>query len=812
VGLQNLQNVNQFPNGRRIAFDADKLNILFGENGAGKSGYARVIKNACRARHRAPVLPNSFDATTPRPIPKGEVSYLLESRPVTVPWTQGEASDLALGKVSVYDSACGQDYLAKEGASDYQPFGLPQMNRLVATQREMQGLIVQERELIRLDAGQFIDLHGEHEVGRFLAGLGPDSDLEMLKSLASVSTQDRDRLEELSDILGTMNPEPAAQNAERLATRLDTVATSAQNAQRYVSEQALAEVRERQAREKLATQAWTLAQKRLKQPAGVNDQELLPGTGNSVWRALFEAAEKFSLQHAYPGHPHPNVGEGARCVLCQSELNEDAKTRLRTFADFIVGEASTSAQEAAKRMVETMSSIEAAILDPFDVPTLEELAEADPQLHAFARATVDTWEKRRAWVKTAVATGDWSVPDPQLIEGEALHTRLRNMANTLRSRAAELRDSLDADAKRKLEEERAALLARSKLAERVERVDEYVIGARAIESLTACYNALNPRRVSMKMTELAVQYVTTALANAMNRELQGLGYRRKVEPQLRGRTDDGQTLVTLSVKESVDAASQVLSEGEQRAMGLALFLAEARLQAHASTLVFDDPSTSLDHHHRRHMASHLVELAAERHVVVLTHDAVFLTEINRVVHERSQPVKYQTVEWEGARPGFVAPGLTWETMNTRDRLADLGAFAGTLTADSGDYPNEATRDRVKLGYTKLRGTIERAVREVFLNNTVRPFVDDVSVDSFGAVIGHPSEEWEQISSIYAVCCEVTDAHDTNAAHQLVIPHSTELLAHISEVRDLVGKADTRRKAYERARSDRNSGRRQPFTE
>ncbi|WP_318351658.1 hypothetical protein [Klebsiella pneumoniae] len=40
---------------------------------------------------------------------------------------------------------------------------------------------------------------------------------------------------------------------------------------------------------------------------------------------------------------------------------------------------------------------------------------------------------------------------------------------------------------------------------------------------------------------------------------------------------------------------QVLSEGEQRALGMAMFLAELESLPHASTVIFDDPSASLDH-------------------------------------------------------------------------------------------------------------------------------------------------------------------------------------------------------------------------
>ena len=71
--------------------------------------------------------------------------------------------------------------------------------------------------------------------------------------------------------------------------------------------------------------------------------------------------------------------------------------------------------------------------------------------------------------------------------------------------------------------------------------------------------------------------------------------------------------------------------------------------------------------------------------------------------------------------------------------------------------------------------LERAIREVFLNNTVQPFSDVVSVEAFGAVIGHPAEEWEQLLAVYARACEATEAHDTPGERQLPLPAREELL-------------------------------------
>ncbi len=51
--VHSVENVNALAQGERLTFDKIGLTIIYGDNGAGKSGYARVLKKVCRARSPA---------------------------------------------------------------------------------------------------------------------------------------------------------------------------------------------------------------------------------------------------------------------------------------------------------------------------------------------------------------------------------------------------------------------------------------------------------------------------------------------------------------------------------------------------------------------------------------------------------------------------------------------------------------------------------------------------------------------------------------------------------------------------------------
>jgi hypothetical protein len=52
--------------------------------------------------------------------------------------------------------------------------------------------------------------------------------------------------------------------------------------------------------------------------------EPLAGIGSPVWKALWQAAERYSLT-VYSDHGFPHTGDGAVCVLCQQSLDGGAR-------------------------------------------------------------------------------------------------------------------------------------------------------------------------------------------------------------------------------------------------------------------------------------------------------------------------------------------------------------------------------------------------------------------------------------------------------------------------------------------------------
>jgi hypothetical protein len=66
--------------------------------------------------------------------------------------------------------------------------------------------------------------------------------------------------------------------------------------------------------------------------------------------------------------------------------------------------------------------------------------------------------------------------------------------------------------------------------------------------------------------------------------------------------------------------SEILSEGEQKALALADFLAEVTCVPASSPVVFDDPITSMDYRRIHEVCDRIVALAPDHQIIVFTHN------------------------------------------------------------------------------------------------------------------------------------------------------------------------------------------------
>lgn len=123
--LRELENVNIIPNNHALQFSEAGMTVIYGGNGSGKSGYARVIKKACRARDQSePIHPNANDPTAATKIPTAKFDVRVAGITEEIAWKHDMTSPDQLSRIAVFDSKCARSYITAEQDVAYLPYGL----------------------------------------------------------------------------------------------------------------------------------------------------------------------------------------------------------------------------------------------------------------------------------------------------------------------------------------------------------------------------------------------------------------------------------------------------------------------------------------------------------------------------------------------------------------------------------------------------------------------------------------------------------------------------------------------------------------
>lgn len=791
--LRDLENVNQIPNGHVLTFSEAGMTLIYGGNGSGKSGYARVIKRACRARDQSePIHPNANDPAALNKVPTGRFDVKVGGTSIEINWSRDAIPPDRLSSISVFDSKCARSYITAEQDVAYLPYGLDIVENL-ANQVLPKLSETLQSEINGIDVSKlpFEHLLGETDVGKAIRDLSVKSDADAITSLATLTEEDIKRITELETTLKEGNPLAKAEETRLSAVRLKSYAEKLTKPLIWVSVEAVEKLRRLNTEKIAAESAERTAADALR--AG---EELLPGTGDQVWKLLFEAARRYSKEAAYPEEDFPPSAGSKVCPFCQERLPESAASRLKRFDQYIQNDVAKAAETARKKVETAKGKIETADLQiSADEALSDELKVLDGSIHQAINDFQASIETRRYAMLECLVTSKW-IDMPVLIDSPK--RRVRQIAAQQLKAYRRLVRAADEDKRKKLENELRELAARRNLAKSLKPVIELFDRMKRKSGLEKCRSDLKTRPISDQSKKFATVAVTDELRKALNFEFKALGIGH-IKTRLKDRNDRGkmfhQLLLDLPTTRKID---EILSEGEQRAIALSAFFAELALAKHSCGIVLDDPVSSLDHWRRQNVARRLVEESKIRQVVVFTHDTSFLGQLCDEIDAAGVPSSKSYLEWQGGAPGCVNDGLPWDHQSCNVRINSLEQVQCKLAKAWPAYPGEKEICEIRHEYDRVRATLERVIQDVVFNGVVKRYRDWIRVDALEDVVGFDRTEYEAIAKLHKRCCDVVTAHDPSSAKAATVPSATDLGNDIAALKTVVKTINNRRRCAKAA--------------
>jgi hypothetical protein len=776
VSITHHRGVNALAAEQTVMF-GPRLVVVYGPNTAGKSGYTRILKRACRSRRVEQILGNvlSGDAA---PTARASIKYMEGDSEFSFVWGPDAQPPAALSSVSVFDAHCAPVYIRDKTDVAFRPFGLDVFDKLSAACTEVRSILEIEESNLKAIVSAFPVIAQGTRARNLIDNLTALTKEEAVKELTELSQPEQRRLKELQTKRSdhqTANPKQKSRELTLKSQRYEQIKRHLEAISEALSEEQLLALRDAAQAVRSSAEALIL----VKNAALTAD--LIPRTGEEAWKDMWDTAVVFA-QSAIPGASFPSTWIDSRCPLCQQDIGPDAAKRLRHFAEYVASEAQAQLQAAEETYRQLSSVIQTIALRPPEVDLLiKELAGDDPPLAEMIYAYLADAATLHEATQKAIAKSQ-SFPNRGM-ELSPIDDLARSIGN-LKERALELQGE-------QLEFDPGTAAELHDLESRLVLKDSSQVILNEIERkrrLAAYAQALNDTAtlaITRKSTELTKELVTENLRNTFKTELTRIEFNHlAVEVQVAGGTK-GSLFHKLAFTNAPNASvPDVLSEGESRTLSLAAFLAELSTANVRSAIIFDDPVSSLDHLWRERIARRLAGEAKERQVIVFTHDLLFLRNLIDEAERQDVNCQHQFVRREGSA-GVCSADLPWIAMGVRERIGRLRSrwqAADKLyrTVGSAAYETDA-RDI----YGLLREAWERAVTEVLLNDVVERYRPSIETKKVRCLHDITETDCNGVDEGMSECSRWIRGHDQAAADGTPFPTPVELKQRIDDLESWV---------------------------
>ena len=346
--------VNALNTDTPLEFNPTGISVVFGENGAGKSGFARIIRKAVRPDAGEEILPNVFITEANKPHAK--LIYTTESDEIRS-WDLSDGPNRNLSSIRFFDRPHSEMYVDRENAVTFRPYVLSLLTLLSTFSVHLSEFFKREAEVRETPRPKLAGLSAAGAVKEALEGLSATTNAEDLLSSFDFGAEEKVQLDEAQRKVAELHPEARQREIKiRLTSKsrlnslkqkfgqLDGLASSA------AIEQTRAAAHQAKAKRSAANEI----------AASLYEDAALAGVGEATWITMWTATEGYIRQLTDRDSYLPSFATEAPCPLCHQPLGELAAQRMDNFRAFVESTASSQADQAEKAIEQRIQSIKQA--------------------------------------------------------------------------------------------------------------------------------------------------------------------------------------------------------------------------------------------------------------------------------------------------------------------------------------------------------------------------------------------------------------------------------------------------------------------
>lgn len=500
MSISDVQGIENLSPKAPLDFGSGNLVVVYGHNGSGKSGYTRILKRASGKPRAAPLKANVFgDVPAAR---QCKLEFKDGQNTKASVWKADDQALDALRAIDIFDSDEAQHYLTKESSAVYVPPLVFMFEQLAAGCDSVKQAIQAEQDKLVSSLPAMPAEFAATDPARRYAGLRPNMTAVEIDELTAWTQEHARQLTDLTERLKVVDPEAVATQRRARKAQVLQIALALGKGQAALGEAGVQAIRALQnaAKDKrlVATEATKV------------NLAILDGIGQPTWHAMWRAARDYS-QLAYPERRFP-VTDKARCLLCHQELQPDAQKRLQDFEAFVESKLEAEAKAAEEAYGTAIAALPVAPTDDQLTTQCAAAALEDPEWLESLKAF---WHAARLASEALVAREVNRPAVPVTTEAD-LVARLEARAQALEAEAVQLDNDAKLFDRAKAAKDKLSLEAQLWVSQQKAAVITEVARRKAWNDFETWKGLANPRRVSMKASEVAEKVITESYVGRFN--------------------------------------------------------------------------------------------------------------------------------------------------------------------------------------------------------------------------------------------------------------------------------------------------------
>ena len=603
--LTHISGVNALCENQTIKFSPD-VTILYGLNGSGKSGYFRILNNISGGV-RKEIKPNIYTSEELKKDINVSIKYELGNSHRQYIWTDSHTTHPDFHGVKVFDSSYLNGLLQTKNPDEtiIFPLGLHLFGYIAKILDTYTAKINAQIELMNasLPVIQTEELSDSVRYKFVNREDFSDSERKVLTEKESFSDTENNLLiekeNELKQLLqnnvqDTINLR-TKQNKE-LSAFVDKLNSVIRDLKSYGDELANALVNFESAKNKNES---------ARQRSAV--LKCLPKSDTKEWKSFIQAGQNYS---SLCDQEKPK-----RCPYCHQELRtEGAISIIDAYADFLSDTSEKELNEASKKLSNIRSKIE-----KLDVAiTLTDEVKSVITESVELQKKIEQLSAYKTLLKSVISTEEIQMPamnfSPEL---EILDNKKKEYITAIEKlNASKVEKEKTVEGLRK---DIAHLKENRSISKQITEIKKYFSIHDKIKTIESKKSSTKTHQITSLANQAQKDLLTNTLKTNFEKELKALG-RQKLNVELEvinGSKGKCNTQLKLTGNNSV---LEILSEGEQKAVALAMFFAE--IQEENYPIILDDPVTSLDHEIAGMLSKRLLDFSNQ--VIVFCHNRLFL--------------------------------------------------------------------------------------------------------------------------------------------------------------------------------------------